>query len=455
MTEASQHWLLEACEHGVLLLNRECQVEYINPAAERLLGVRRDDVTGGLLGRHLPAPPAEWLEAYRAALASGTWLGQPSTNGRVFDGHVHPGPEGGIGVIFCDATERHRTEEELIRRNAELEAARTHLKANVVELSEATQAKDRFLAVVSHEMRTPLNAILGYADLLDMGLGGDLSEVQQAHVERIRAGGTHLLELINDVLDLTRADARKLEVELRPVDVEAAIEEVVALLESQAAAKGIALRAEPCGAEIPRVQADLRRLRQVLTNLVGNAIKFTETGAVVLRCTASNDGTVQIAVADTGIGIAPEMLPMIFGEFYQVEGNLTRSYGGSGLGLPIAQRLARLMGGDVLVQSALGQGSTFTLVLPAAAEGSEVRTEDVLLHELRMEAHENAAHTATATPAVVVAFGEREDTLHALGSKVHPNVRIVGTTDASQVPELDRGGAAVPGPNRRKGAAKG
>ncbi|MBA2572903.1 MAG: PAS domain-containing protein, partial [Gemmatimonadetes bacterium] len=86
MTEASQHWLLEACEHGVLLLNRECQVEYINPAAERLLGVRRNDVTGGLLGRHLPAPPAEWLEAYRAALASGTWLGQPSTNGRVFDG---------------------------------------------------------------------------------------------------------------------------------------------------------------------------------------------------------------------------------------------------------------------------------------------------------------------------------------------------------------------------------
>jgi signal transduction histidine kinase len=123
---------------------------------------------------------------------------------------------------------------------------RTHLKANVLELSEATQAKDRFLAVVSPEMRTPLNAILGYADL-------------------------------------TRADARKLEVELRPVDAGAAIEEVVALLESQAAAKGIALRAEPCGAEIPRVQADLRRLRQVLTNRVGNAIKFTETGSLVLQ----------------------------------------------------------------------------------------------------------------------------------------------------------------------------
>ncbi|CAN5806287.1 hypothetical protein BH23GEM5_BH23GEM5_25370 [soil metagenome] len=107
--------------------------------------------------------------------------------------------------------------------------------------------------------------------------------MQQAHVERIRAGGTHLLELINDVLDLTRADVRKLEVELRPVDAGAAIEEVVALLESQAAAKGIALRAEPCGAEIPRVQADLRRLRQVRTNLVGNAIKFTETGSVVLQ----------------------------------------------------------------------------------------------------------------------------------------------------------------------------
>lgn len=565
MTEALQPWLLDALNDGVVVLDGDSRVEYINPAAEKMLQLRREDVVGGALGNGLPTPPAVWMEAYQEAMASRTTqplpparLGNSVPGGRMYEGKVHPRPGGGIGIIFCDVTERQqtnealrvrtraidasrsgvvitdphqpdnpiiyvnpafeqmtgysaaevlgrncrflqrddrdqpgvdelraaisqgrdaevvlrnyrrdgtlfynelylspvhnecgelthfvgvqidvterrRTEEELMRRNTELEAARSHLKANVLELAAATKAKDRFLAVVSHEMRTPLNAILGYADLLGMGVGGELNEAQQAHVDRIRVGGTHLLDLINDVLDLTRADARKLEVDLRPVDVEAAVEEVVALLESQAEAKGLTLRAESCGSESPRVLADLRRMRQVLTNLVGNAIKFTEKGSVVLRCTRSEDGKVLVAVSDTGIGIAPEALPRIFGEFYQADGNLTRSYGGTGLGLAIAQRFARLMGGDVLVESEQGRGSTFTLVLPTAEEGSETQTEVTLPHGLRVETRESER-----SPVVVVAFGEREDSLAELGNRVHPTVRVVGTTNADEVPELAR-----------------
>src|SRR5690606_980936 len=136
----------------------------------------------------------------------------------------------------------------------------------------ATQAKDQFMAVMSHEMRTPLNAIIGYADLLEMELDGTLTPGQRAQVERIQVGSRHLLDLINDVLDLARVDANKLDLDMRPVDVAAVVEEVTALLESQAAEKRIDLVMERCEAALPHVKADLQRLRQVLTNLIGNAI---------------------------------------------------------------------------------------------------------------------------------------------------------------------------------------
>jgi signal transduction histidine kinase len=319
-------------------------------------------------------------------------------------------------------------------RNLELEMVRGVLQAKVGELAEATRAKDQFLAVMSHEMRTPLNAIIGYADLLEMGIGGALGEGQRPHVERILAGGRHLLDLINDVLDLARADARGLELDVRPVDLQAVIEEVTALLEGRARAQGIALRVVPCEDRLPHVVADLQRLRQVLINLVGNAIKFTEEGAVTVRCAAPGNGRVEVRVEDTGVGIPPDALPLIFDEFYQADGHLTRTRGGSGLGLAISLRLARLMGGDITAHSREGSGSVFTLTVPAAEAGSTLRLEDVEGHGERMA----AARPAPRPSVTVVAFGPGAEALEQLARRVHPGVRLVWTTRVDEVPALAR-----------------
>ena len=323
-------------------------------------------------------------------------------------------------------------------RNHKLEVLREELQAKVEDLADATKAKDRFLAVMSHEMRTPLNAILGYADLLDMELEGVLAEGQRQQVERIRVGSRHLLGLINDVLDLTRADARKLDLDMRPVALPAVVEEVAALLQAQAAPRGIALVVEPCSREIPHVQADLQRLRQILLNLVGNALKFTDEGSVTIRCAVEDDGeTVRVDVVDTGIGIDVDILPLVFNEFYQAKGELTRRHGGTGLGLSISRRLAELMGGGIEVSSEIGKGSTFTLRLRSSTVGSALRAQDVQDHDAAMAAHAAAARRAEAQRAVV-AFGGEGDTLRDLARRVHPRVRLAWTTDVDEVVPLAR-----------------
>jgi signal transduction histidine kinase len=320
-------------------------------------------------------------------------------------------------------------------RNHKLEVMRDELQAKVEDLADATKAKDRFLAVMSHEMRTPLNAILGYADLLDLELEGVLADGQRQQVERIRVGSRHLLGLINDVLDLTRADARKLDLDMRPVDLPAVVEEVAALLRAQAELRGIALEVEPVPPDL-HVQADLQRLRQILLNLVGNAIKFTDEGIVRIRCSADpSSDVVRVDVIDTGIGIDVDVLPLIFNEFYQAEGELTRRHGGTGLGLSISRRLADLMGGNIEVMSRAGEGSTFTLWLRSSTAGSALRPQDVLDHDAAMAAHAAVSRRMQVQRAVV-AFSTDGDTLGDLARRVHPRVRLAWTTDVEEVVPL-------------------
>ena len=315
-------------------------------------------------------------------------------------------------------------------RNQRLETLRAELEARLAELSAATQARDRFVAMMSHEMRTPLNAILGYTELLELEIEGEVNEQQRRNLDRIRVGSRHLLDLINDVLDLARADARKLELDLRPVNAAAVIEEICALLENEATSKGLTLRHEvPPG--LPLVQADLQRLRQILTNLVGNAIKFTEQGRIVVRAKAA-DGMVAVQVEDSGIGIPADEVAMVFSEFYQADNTLTRSRGGSGLGLAISQRLARAMGGDITAESALDRGSVFTLTLPLAEVGSRAREEDVAMHDTRMAQHERRRESEPREPVTVVAFSDDGTTLAALQEHVAPAVRLLWTT----IPEM-------------------
>ena len=255
---------------------------------------------------------------------------------------------------------------EVEERNERLETMRVELEARLDELTTATRARDRFVAMMSHEMRTPLNAILGYTALLELEIEGQISAGQHRNLDRIRIGSRHLLDLVNDVLDLARADARKLGLELRPVDASAVIDEIAALLENSAVEKGLTL-IRHVDAALPLVFADVQRLGQILTNLIGNAIKFTERGGVTIRArTVAGSGAVAVTVTDSGIGMEPHVVTEVFKEFYQADNVLTRRYGGSGLGLAISQRLAHAMGGVIDVVSTLGQGSHFTLTLPAA-----------------------------------------------------------------------------------------
>jgi signal transduction histidine kinase len=238
------------------------------------------------------------------------------------------------------------------------------------EVEAASRHKSEFLANMSHELRTPLNAVLGYAELIQDGIYGEVSAKMQGVLERIQQNGRHLLGLINDVLDLSKIEAGQLT--LSPVDysMRELVLDVVSATEALAADKKLALEVD-VPADLPPGRGDERRLTQVLMNLVGNAIKFTDAGSVSVRAKV-DDGSFVVAVTDTGVGIAPEDQKRIFEEFQQVDSSSTRKKGGTGLGLAIARRIVELHGGRIWVESTPGRGSTFAFTLPLSATQQEV-----------------------------------------------------------------------------------
>jgi signal transduction histidine kinase len=251
----------------------------------------------------------------------------------------------------------------LAERSGELERANEELRWSAA-------AKDRFFASVSHELRTPLNAILGYNELLLDGVVGQLPPESLAFLSRAQRATKDLLYLVNDVLDLSKMEAGKLELVIQPIQPYEIVEQALQTVELQARDKGLALAVTPA-VPLPSISSDADRVKQILVNLLSNAVKFTARGTVTVALgsvegTEGEDGIrrhwVEIRVSDTGPGIAPEDQERIFHEFEQVSG--TR-HGGTGLGLPISRKLARLLGGELRVESAPGRGSTFSLRLPA------------------------------------------------------------------------------------------
>ena len=219
---------------------------------------------------------------------------------------------------------------------------------------------------MSHELRTPLNAVLGYAELLLDGIYGVLPDTARGVLERVQSNGRHLLGLINDVLDLSKIEAGQLKLTLDAYALSAVVQTVVAATESLANAKGLKLKAT-IGDNLPTGTGDERRIAQVLLNLVGNAIKFTDQGSVEITAMSRGD-RFEIAVSDTGPGIALEDQARIFEEFQQVDNTSTRKKGGTGLGLAISRRIAAMHGGALTVESHVGHGSTFRVVLPVKVE---------------------------------------------------------------------------------------
>jgi len=234
------------------------------------------------------------------------------------------------------------------------------------ELELASKHKSQFLANMSHELRTPLNAILGYTELILDGIYGDISEKARETMGRIERSGRHLLALINDVLDLSKIEAGQLTLSLADYSLGEIVNTVVTAMEPLAAEKGLALRVA-LDPGLPLARGDDRRLSQVLLNLVGNAVKFTDAGEVRIAGKAS-DGAFLVSVSDTGPGIAAEDQARIFDEFQQVDTSNTRKKGGTGLGLSIARRILALHGGRIWVESAPGQGATFSFTMPVRVD---------------------------------------------------------------------------------------
>ena len=267
------------------------------------------------------------------------------------------------------------------RKNREIEQARIGLEEKAEQLAQSGRYKSEFLANMSHELRTPLNSLLILSKLLLDNESGNLTDKQLEFARTIRAAGSDLLELINDILDLSKIEAGKMDLlpdDLLVSDVSAYVRST---FEPVASDKGLALDVVLADDVPPLIVTDQQRLQQILRNLLSNAFKFTAQGGVTLRIARAADDAITFAVTDTGIGIAEDKLAVIFEAFQQADGTTSRTYGGTGLGLSISRELALALGGELSVSSSLGVGSTFTLTLrldaaaKAAAEAAASKPE--------------------------------------------------------------------------------
>ncbi len=252
----------------------------------------------------------------------------------------------------------------LEQTKGELEKTSRDLSAALDAADAANKAKSRFLAAMSHELRTPLNAVIGFSEVLSMQIFGPLGDARyRSYANDIRQSGHHLLSLINDILDLSRLDAGQSELREEEVDLAELLDDAMRMIEPQAHKAGVRLQKQ-FEKGLPPILCDARRLKQVVLNLVGNAVKFTEADGVVSVAAKAGNNGIKIVVQDTGIGIAENDMPRALERFGQVDSSLGRKFDGAGLGLPLAKELVELHGGSLTLQSTLHVGTAVTVMLP-------------------------------------------------------------------------------------------
>jgi PAS domain S-box-containing protein len=370
--------LLVLDHSGRIALANQAFAKFVNKSPESLVGKRAEVIpwiTGDEEG--IPMP---WTLAMRDERPVANVMLQLEQNGvmSVFNVNCSPvlghgGKYRGVLVSFDDVT--------LLEQNKrELRSARDAAES-------ASRAKSEFLANMSHEIRTPMNAILGFTDVLRRGLAESRQHAME-YLNTIHSSGKHLLDLINDILDLSKVEAGRMQIEIletRPHDI---IHDVVSVLGVKAREKGVFLEYNSNGAIPELIQSDPTRLRQIVTNLVGNAIKFTEKGGVKVTAgfhqEVAGESSLTIDVTDTGVGMSTKVLGNVFEPFVQADTSVTRKFGGTGLGLAISRKFARAMGGDIIVTSELGRGSTFSVRIPAGkTKGVRFTTAEDAIYEIR------------------------------------------------------------------------
>jgi PAS domain S-box-containing protein len=361
-TEAQCHTLADAIPTLAWTAKADGYIDWYNARWYEYTGTTPDQMKGwGWQSVHLPEALPEVLDRWRACIGTGepfemnTPLRGADGSFRVFLTRVVPGRDADGRVTRWFGTNTDVEVETCLRRDAEA----------------ANLAKSEFLAVMSHELRTPLNAIAGFAELLELGLRGPVTTEQRHDLGRIQKSQRHLLGLINGVLSFSRLEAGVVQYHVEDVAVDEVLATCEALITPQVRARQVSLRYTGCDAAM-LFPTDGEKLRQIVLNLLGNAVKFTEPGGRLELGCMTTAAEVRITLSDTGLGIAADQLERVFEPFVQVDARLTRTHHGVGLGLAISRELARGMGGDLTVESTPGVGSTFTLILPRVVIGREV-----------------------------------------------------------------------------------
>ncbi len=470
-SEARYRLLAENTSELIMLGHDDGRKVYISPASERLLGFKPDELSAMRLRDYVHPDDLDRLYATTARLTHGEdqvsviyrvlhrkrgWIAIEGGFRRI--ANAAPGQPNIVGT-FRDVSERQRQERAL--EKAKLAAEMAQQQAEL-----ASQAKTDFLASMSHEIRTPLHGVIGYADLLIEG--GGLTEQQASQAKLIQTSGAALLTVVDDILDFSKIEAGQVELDPRPFSINALVDNTVSIMRGLAETKGLALRVAIAD-DVPRdLVGDEDRLRQIVLNLLNNAVKFTPRGSIALSVDSlgKNDDTAHIrfSIEDTGLGIAQSRQTRLFQRFSQVDGSIRREFGGTGLGLAISKKLVEVMGGEIGFKSRLSEGSTFwfAIQLPFAIEQltsvpdktsvSDYRAKSRVLLVEDMEINQKLALAVLQSAGHEVdVLGDGSDAIIAVQSK-HYDIVLMdvqmpgmdGITATQLIRELDHPGRSVP-----------